>query len=85
MTVGLPDLPRLAAGGIVTRPTLALIGERGREAVVPLDKGGGIGGNVSFNISVNVAPGTSPAEVGARVVDAIRSYERVAGKAWRAA
>jgi hypothetical protein len=36
--VGLPDLPRLAEGGIVTAPTLALIGERGPEAVVPLDK-----------------------------------------------
>lgn len=33
---GLPDLPRLAEGGIVTRPTLALIGEKGPEAVVPL-------------------------------------------------
>ncbi|HDY89294.1 MAG TPA: phage tail tape measure protein [bacterium] len=28
----------LAEGGIVTRPTLALIGERGPEAVVPLDR-----------------------------------------------
>lgn len=31
-----PDIPHLAAGGIVTRPTLALIGEAGPEAVVPL-------------------------------------------------
>lgn len=29
----------MASGGIVTRPTLALIGEAGREAVVPLDRG----------------------------------------------
>ena len=40
-TIGLPDLPYLAAGGIVTSPTLAVIGERGPEAVVPLDKGYG--------------------------------------------
>lgn len=39
-TIGLPDLPHLAAGGIVDRPTLAVIGERGPEAVVPLGQGG---------------------------------------------
>jgi hypothetical protein len=33
-----PNIPRLAAGGIVTSPTLALLGEAGPEAVVPLDK-----------------------------------------------
>jgi hypothetical protein len=31
-------IPRLATGGIVTSPTLALIGERGPEAVVPLGR-----------------------------------------------
>ena len=35
-SIGLPDIPRLAQGGIVTRPTLALIGESGPEAVIPL-------------------------------------------------
>jgi hypothetical protein len=39
--IGLPDLPRLAEGGIVSAPTLAIIGERGPEAVVPLSKGFG--------------------------------------------
>lgn len=38
-----PDIPMLAKGGIVTRPTLALIGEAGPEAVVPLSRGGGMG------------------------------------------
>ena len=33
-----PDLPHLAKGGIVTDPTIALIGEAGPEAVVPLDQ-----------------------------------------------
>lgn len=37
-TFGLPDLPMLAAGGIVTKPTLAMLGEKGTEAVVPLSK-----------------------------------------------
>jgi hypothetical protein len=35
----LPDFPtKLAKGGVVTDPTLALIGESGPEAVVPLDR-----------------------------------------------
>ena len=34
-------IPGLASGGIVTSPTLALIGEGGPEAVVPLGRGGG--------------------------------------------
>jgi phage-related minor tail protein len=38
----------MAKGGIVTRPTLALIGEAGPEAVVPLGRGGAaMGGNVT--------------------------------------
>lgn len=37
------SLAALAQGGIVTRPTLALMGERGREAVIPLDRAGGLG------------------------------------------
>jgi TP901 family phage tail tape measure protein len=32
----LPDIPRLAKGGIVERPTLAVVGEEGPEAVIPL-------------------------------------------------
>jgi len=48
------EIPRLAEGGIVRRPTIAMIGEAGPEAVVPLGKnGGGIGGNV-----VNINGGT---------------------------
>ena len=37
----MPTIPRLAEGGIITKPTLAMIGENGPEAVVPLDKGMG--------------------------------------------
>jgi hypothetical protein len=40
-TVPKVSLPRLASGGIVSRPTLAMIGEAGPEAVVPLRSGGG--------------------------------------------
>ena len=44
----------LSAGGVVKSPTLALIGERGPEAVVPLGKGGGMG---SLNVTVNISEG----------------------------
>ena len=38
-------VPMLATGGVVTAPTLAILGERGDEAIVPLDRaGGGFGG-----------------------------------------
>lgn len=38
-SLGFGDFKALASGGIVTRPTYALIGEAGPEAVVPLGKG----------------------------------------------
>lgn len=31
------EIPKMAAGGVVTQPTLAIIGEAGPEAIVPLD------------------------------------------------
>ncbi len=34
--ISIPTIPHLATGGVVSRPTTALIGERGPEAVVPL-------------------------------------------------
>jgi hypothetical protein len=39
-TFDLPTIPHLANGGIVTQPTVALIGEAGPEAVVPLSGSG---------------------------------------------
>lgn len=43
-----------ATGGIVTGPTLGLIGEAGPEAVVPLDKANGIGTTYVININGDV-------------------------------
>jgi hypothetical protein len=37
-------IPYLADGGIVTRPTIAMVGEAGAEAVIPLSKLGQMGG-----------------------------------------
>lgn len=67
-TIGfnIPTIPKLAAGGIVDKPTLAIIGEAGREAVMPLENNtqwldkladklsGKIGGgNVTNNYTIN--------------------------------
>jgi hypothetical protein len=71
----MPDIPMLAAGGIVTGPTLAMIGEgRGPEAVIPLDRMGefGMGGGTTVNINVN---GGDPQSV----VNALRTYMRQNG------
>lgn len=53
--LNIPEIPRLASGGIVTQPTIAMIGEAGPEAVVPLNRsgasgsaGGRIGGDIVF-------------------------------------
>ena len=73
-----PDIPMLAAGGIVTGPTLAMIGEAGPEAVIPLNRAGGVG--ATYNITVQGGVGTS-AEIGRAVVDAIKAYNRQNGPA----
>ena len=47
-------MPRLAEGGIVNQPTIAMIGESGSEAVIPLDKMGGMGTTVNVNVAGSV-------------------------------
>jgi len=44
----------MADGGIVTKPTNALIGEAGAEAVIPLDRMGGFGTTVNVNVAGSV-------------------------------
>ena len=64
------DYKAMATGGIVTSPTFALIGEAGPEAVIPLDKMGGMGGGVTINVN-----GGDPNAV----VQALRTYMRQNG------
>jgi hypothetical protein len=68
-------LPRMAEGGIVSSPTLALIGEAGPEAVVPLDRMQS-GGGITINVTGGLA---TSAEIGESVVNALRAYSRSAG------
>ena len=74
----MPDIPMLANGGIVTGPTLALIGEAGPEAVIPLDRMGSMGGG-GMNITVNAGLISSPASIGQDIIDAILAAQRQNG------
>jgi hypothetical protein len=66
-----PNIPMLSEGGIVTRPTLAMIAEGGEsEAVIPLSKLGNMGGNMYVTIQ-----GGDPNAI----VDALRRYQRQNG------
>jgi hypothetical protein len=78
------NIPMMAEGGIVTKPTLAMIGEAGPEAVIPLRPGAGGGvGTTTINIHVDAYPGVDMAEAGRRIVDALVAHERFAGSEWR--
>jgi hypothetical protein len=73
-----PNIPMLADGGIVTGPTLALIGERGPEAVIPLNRMNSGAGNYTININGGLG---SSADIGTAVVNAIRAFNRQNGPA----
>jgi hypothetical protein len=78
------EIPAMAAGGIVTKPTLALIGEAGPEAVVPLS-GRGAGMGTTINLTVNAGMGADGASIGREIVDIIKRYERVSGPVFASA
>jgi hypothetical protein len=67
--IEVPKIPMLAQGGIVSQATLAIIGESGPEAVVPLNRMGEFGMGGGSNVTINVQGGDPQA-----VVDALRRY-----------
>jgi hypothetical protein len=69
------DYKAMATGGIVRSPTFALIGEAGPEAVVPLNKAGGLG----MNITVNAGLVSTPDQVGQDIIAAIQKAQRRSG------
>ena len=70
----------LADGGIVMRPTTALIGEAGPEAVIPLDR---MAKGNTYNITINA--NVADARLGEVVVNAIKRYERSSGPVFASA
>jgi hypothetical protein len=67
------DIPRMAEGGVVNQPTLAMIGEAGAEAVIPLDKMGGMGTTVNINVAGSVI---SEGELQSVIQDALYNLNR---------
>jgi hypothetical protein len=47
-------IPFMAEGGVVSKPTIAMIGEAGAEAVIPLDRMGSMGTRVTVNVAGSV-------------------------------
>jgi hypothetical protein len=74
-------LPRLAEGGIVNSATVAMIGESGPEAVIPLSKLGSMGfGGGGGGITVNVTS-ADPNAVVAALQQYVRSNNRLPANA----
>jgi len=67
----IPGIPLLAEGGIVTAPTLAVIGEAGPEAVIPLNRAGGGMGGGPMTVNIYMPVGSD----GDSVVRALQEYE----------
>jgi hypothetical protein len=61
----------MASGGIVNKPTYALLGERGPEAVIPLNQGGG---GRSINIYVELDGHQIVRAIGQPLVDELRLH-----------
>jgi hypothetical protein len=70
---GLNNMPQLADGGVVNKPTIAMIGEAGAEAVVPLDRMGGFGTTVNVNVAGSVI---SEGELQSVIQDALYNLNR---------
>jgi hypothetical protein len=72
----LPNIPQLAKGGVVSTPTLAMIGESGPEAVVPLNRASQFGkNNVTVNINVSGVTDRSDKRALAREIGDIIAQE----------
>jgi hypothetical protein len=81
-------VPKGATGGIVTRPTLAMIGEAGPEAVIPLNRTPGssaLGGMGGITINVQAGLVSTPDQIGQQIIEAIQNAQRRSGPVFAAA
>lgn len=68
------NIPFFADGGIVTKPTLGVVGEAGPEAIIPLNSRSINQQPTVVNVTINVSGGDPNA-----VVDALKKYVRANG------
>ncbi len=69
-------IPHLAEGGIISQPTLALLGESGPEAVVPLNRAPGAGVQRIINLEIQAPLRANDAEDIAEYIDRIERLEK---------
>jgi len=78
------SIPRLAKGGVVLPSpggSLVNVAEAGEaEAIIPLDRFGGMGGGTVNNYTINVQAGVGdPQAIGQQIVAYIKRYEKASG------
>jgi hypothetical protein len=71
-------IPGHAAGGLVTTPHLAMVGENGPELITPLDRLGALGAPVTINVYTTGLGADAP-EIQRQVAQALRGYQRTNG------
>jgi hypothetical protein len=74
--INIPKIPKLAHGGIATGPTVAMFGEAGREAVLPLENNTGWMDDLASKINGSGQPLQITVKIGEdtimeRVIDSI--------------
>lgn len=88
------NIPKLAKGGIIDSPTLAMVGEAGKEAVMPLENNTGWITELAYKISdilkgSSSDSGSSAIEItlkvgdttfGRAVIDSVNKLQRQAGR-----
>lgn len=72
-------MPHFAQGGIVTQPTVGLLGEAGPEAVVPLGPGSNLYGQALQGLKQQGVPQAGAGSARARAYGFLNSYGNVAG------
>jgi phage-related protein len=75
-----PNIPYLAEGGVVTRATLAVVGEAGPEAVIPLDRLSQFAGGTTRVVVELSAEQLSDLMLGRRIVGAVDAYVGAGGR-----
>lgn len=91
----IPTIPKLAKGGIIDSPTIAMVGEAGKEAVMPLENNTGWITDLASKVADRMPQGSNsttsdvPIEItlqigstklGKVVIDSINKVQRQAGK-----
>ncbi|HEY3363171.1 MAG TPA: hypothetical protein VGK06_15475 [Methanosarcina sp.] len=79
---GTNTIHMFATGGIVTAPTLGMVGEAGPEAIIPLDQMPNMGGNVTITVNGILDKSELKSMIGDIVDTKLNKHTRVTGSVW---